>query len=91
LRQNPEHLAAVRQKIETCRRKANPESKHYVLEWERHLDQGVDHLCAIALEEFECASDLGQCSPSRGILSDEERWAYFQVLSASTIGVGRPE
>jgi hypothetical protein len=82
LHQHPTRLAIVRRNIETFKEKASPGSQHYIREWKQLFDAGPEQLYAVALEESEHANDLRQCSPFGGVLSDEERQAYFRAFKA---------
>jgi hypothetical protein len=78
LQQFPDLLTKVKFNIDSFKAGVDPRSLHYIQEWDAHFNKGPEHLFAIALEDSEHADDLRQCSPFGGILTDEERLAYFR-------------
>lgn len=53
-------------------------SQPYLKEWEQLVNQGIDACLAAAVEDSEHADAMRQASPFCGILTNQERFAFFK-------------
>ncbi len=79
IRRDPTLLRIAKANVARWRARATPNDLHYLTEWERLIDAGVDAAVAVATEDSEGASALRQSSPFAGILTTSERNAFLSA------------
>jgi hypothetical protein len=78
IRANPMLFERARTTLARFRRIVDKRSQPYLMEWEQAFEQGMEAALALATEDSERATDLRQSAPFAGILSNQERWTFFQ-------------
>jgi len=78
LRREPWLFDNARATLARWRTIVAPNSQPYLREWERIFDMGMDAALAVATERSERADALRQSSSFCGILTNQERIAFFR-------------
>ena len=79
IRCDPTLLRIANANLARWRTRATPNDLHYLGEWDRILEGGLDAALAVATEDSERASALRQSSPFAGILTPSERIAFLKT------------
>lgn len=80
--EDPSVINIARRNIEAWSRKAVGESPHYLVEWQRILEQPWPQVAALITEQSEKAARLRQSSPFAGVLSPSERKRIYDAFGA---------
>ena len=83
MRRDPALLGIVRKNMARWRTIATPNDSHYLDEWDRLLQAGLDAALSVATSESESAQALRQSSPFTGILTARERFTFLKSWKAS--------
>lgn len=78
IRRNPVLFERVGQTLERWRPITPTGTLPYLDEWQRLVEQGMDHCLEFATEDSQHAATLRQSSPFTGILTHQERFAFFK-------------
>jgi hypothetical protein len=79
IQRDPTLLRIAKTNLARWRTRATPNDLHYLREWERLLEVGLDAALAVATEDSERASALRQSSPFAGILTPSERITFLKA------------
>lgn len=95
VRRDPSLFENVRATLARWRPTTAPGTLPYHEEWERLVSEGTEACLAVAVEDSERARALRQCSPFTGILTPEERLAFFDLSDEHLVALeerlSRPE
>jgi hypothetical protein len=83
LRANPDLFARVGRTITRWQAQVSRSALPYLDQWAQLFEQGMDACLAVAEEDSQRADALRQCSPFTGILTNEERFAFFKSWPGS--------
>ena len=78
VRRDPALLDKAKENLVRWRLTGCENSRPYLDEWERLVNLGIDACLAVATEDSERATALRQSSPFAGILTNDERSAFFR-------------
>jgi hypothetical protein len=78
IRADPALFERARATLMRFRRMVDERSQPYLVAWERIFAQGMEATLALATEDSEWAAAMRQSAPFAGILTNQERWAFFQ-------------
>ena len=77
IRHDPALFERAKTTLARWRATAGPASQPYLEEWERLMNQGVEHCLAVAVDGSERATALRQSSPLSVLLTNRERFAFL--------------
>lgn len=78
LREHPALLQVAQDNLDRWRSTLDPRSRPAMDEWQAVLQRGLESTVALMLDESERGIQLRQSAPFAGVLSHQERWAFFE-------------
>lgn len=78
IRRDPALFNRVKATLTRWQAIVSADAQPYLVEWAQLVDAGMDACLAVATEDSEHATDLRQCSPFCGVLTEPERLAFLR-------------
>lgn len=78
IRAEPARFERARATLARFRRIVDVRSQPYMRAWQQVFEEGIEAVLALATEDSERGAAMRQSSPFAGVLTDEERSAFFR-------------